>query len=72
MLAREQFESQDGFEEALRNWFAGHVAAALCSATDSSGTWTGPIGADGPQCVAERAYSVADAMLAERQKGGDA
>lgn len=45
----------------LRDWFAGQ-ALAMCAATHG---W--PTSGDGPQ-IAERAYAIADAMLAERSK----
>lgn len=57
----------------LRDWFAGRIAASLCSATDNTGMWTGLIDDDsGYAMVAQRAYRMADALLAERQKGGEA
>lgn len=52
----------------LRDWFAGQTLAGLVSATDSTGVWTAPLG-DDADITAERAYRVADAMLAERAKG---
>ena len=58
---------------SLRDWFAGRIAASLCSATDNTGMWTGLIDdSTGYDMVAERSYKMADAMLAARQKGGDA
>ena len=54
----------------LRDWFAGRIAAALCSATDSTGMWMAPCDDAGVRIVAERAYAVADAMLAARTNGG--
>lgn len=53
----------------LRDWFAGRIAAGLCSAADSNGMWTAPIEHGQAVIVAERAYAVADALLAERTKG---
>lgn len=63
----------------LRDWFAGHLAAAevasaganfdaaeaLAEAADIAGQTI-------PERIAFNAYEVADAMLAERQKGGAA
>ncbi len=58
---------------SLRDWFASGIASALCTATDNTGMWTGLIDDDsGYAMVAQRAYRMADALLAERQKGGDA
>ena len=54
--------SQTGM--TLRDYFAGGVAAALCSATDSTGMWMAPVDEAGARIVAERAYLVADALLA--------
>lgn len=66
----EQHETQEGtwnqtFEPgmSLRDWFAGMALQGLASATDASGAWTG---AD--PTVANQAYRIADAMLAERAK----
>lgn len=52
----------------LRDWFAGQIAAALCSATDSAGLWQAPLDRTNANIVAERAYVVADALLAERER----
>ena len=63
----------------LRDWFAGQLAAAevasaganyeaaeaLAEAAEQNGQTI-------PQRIAFNAYEVADALLAERQKGGDA
>lgn len=58
---------------SLRDFFASGIASALCTATDSTGMWTGLIDDDsGYAMVAQRAYRMADAMLAARQKGGEA
>lgn len=58
---------------SLRDWFASGIASALCTATDNTGMWTGLIDDDsGYAMVAQRAYRMADALLAERQKGGEA
>lgn len=51
----------------LRDYFAGGVASALCSATDSTGMWMAPVDEAGARIVAERAYCVADALLAARK-----
>lgn len=52
----------------LRDWFAGGIAAALCSATDDTGMWTGLINDDvGYRMVADRSYRMADALLAARE-----
>lgn len=65
------YEGRPGMD--LRDWFASGIASALCTATDNSGMWTGLIDDDsGYAMVAQRAYRMADALLAERQKGGDA
>jgi len=52
----------------LRDYIASGVAAALCSATDSTGMWMAPVDEAGARIVAERAYCIADAMLAARQE----
>jgi hypothetical protein len=52
----------------LRDYFAGGVAAALCSATDSAGTWMAPLEKSSAYIIADRAYAIADAMLAARQE----
>ena len=51
----------------LRDHFAGQIAAALCSATDSTGLWMAPMVDGGADIVARRAYDVADAMLRARE-----
>lgn len=68
MFAREQFESQDGFEEALRNWFAGQALAGLLATNENFHDERG----EGWEWHARAAYSMADAMLAERCKAGAA
>jgi len=55
MPTREQFETQGAFERALRDYFAGQAVLA-CNRGSSSLEF------------ARRAYSIADAMLAERAK----
>lgn len=45
----------------LRDWFAGQAVAAM----ESFGTLYEP------EAIAQSAYALADAMLAERAKGGD-
>ena len=52
----------------LRDYFAGGVAAALCSATDSAGTWMAPLEKSSAYIIADRAYAIADALLAARQE----
>lgn len=47
---------------SLRDWFAGQALAGMCAHQD---TW----GLGVPQ-IAEAAFALADAMLAEREKGG--
>lgn len=49
---------------SLRDWFAGQALAGICSGFDDLGnaTWTW-------DAAAVSAYSMADAMLAEREKG---
>jgi len=46
----------------LRDWFAGQALAGECARTASSEMF--------PQNAAVAAYKIADAMLAEREKGG--
>lgn len=48
----------------LRDWFAAQAAAGLTSACNSEGAWT----ADLPEIVAETAYSIAAAMVAEKRR----
>lgn len=51
----------------LRDWFAGQALSGLSSAADATGMCQTDAGG-----VAWRAYECADAMLAERAKGGEA
>ncbi len=51
----------------LRDYFAAGIASGLCSAADSAGGWTAPVHDDGAAIIAQRAYAVADALLAARQ-----
>lgn len=46
----------------LRDWFAGQVANGMAAHSGTSGAYYGP------GDIAARAYEVADAMLAEREK----
>lgn len=48
---------------SLRDWFAGQALAAICGDDYARHSIT-------PQQCAQWAYQFADAMLAERQKGG--
>jgi len=47
----------------LRDHFAGLAMQGLISATDKDGNWTGNL----PKNLSENAYSVADAMLKQRE-----
>lgn len=49
---------------SLRDWFAGQALAGLCAAHNERGVWTT---ASSPS-TADFAYTLADAMLAEREK----
>ena len=50
----------------LRDYFAGQIAAGMAA-------YSGTVGAPfGPDDIASRSYQIADAMLAERAKGGAA
>lgn len=49
-----------------RDWFAGQAMAGLAAHSGSYGF------GNGPSDLADRAYEIADAMLAEREKGGAA
>lgn len=49
------------FGMSLRDWFAGQVLAGIMSARSYT---------DVAEWVPARAYEIADAMLAERSKGG--
>lgn len=56
---------QEGFSGmSLRDWFAGQVAAAVIYRLDNSGNLSG----FGFSAVADHAYAIADAMMAEREK----
>jgi hypothetical protein len=48
----------------LRDWFAGQALVGICAHQDSWGCTVNEI--------APQAYQLADAMLAERAKGGEA
>ncbi len=52
----------------LRDWFAGQIAAAYCTATDSTGMWMTHDDDAGCRIIANRSYRIADAMLAERER----
>jgi hypothetical protein len=54
----EEWPNQPGMK--LRDWFAGQALAGYCSASP----------AEVDEDLATCAYSVADAMLEEREKGG--
>jgi len=54
----EHNEAQRGM--SLRDWFAGMALGGLCSATQGLGDFEN-------RSVTERAYALADAMLAERE-----
>ncbi|MFA5820426.1 MAG: hypothetical protein WC854_14265 [Bacteroidales bacterium] len=47
----------------LRDYFAAHALTGLCSAQNANGVWQGDV----PE-AAEKAYFLADAMIAERGK----
>lgn len=51
---------------SLRDWFAGQIANGMAAHSGAAGSYFGP------GDIAARSYEVADAMLAERAKGGDA
>lgn len=59
------FENSHPLHEgmSLRDWFAGQALASMTTAPDYS---KGPCNA----AMAERAYVIADAMLAARKEGG--
>ena len=46
---------------SMRDWFAGQAGAKLCTEVDMDDNW---------QLIAQRSYAFADAMVAERSKGG--
>lgn len=48
----------------LRDWFAGQIAGGMAAFSGTAGV------SYGPREIAGRSYEVADAMLAEREKGG--
>lgn len=54
---------------SLRDWFAGQAMAAITGSSKSGGWNIGNQGADNAT-IANAAYVIADAMLAEREKGG--
>lgn len=62
------YNNQPGM--SLRDWFAGQIAAAYCTATDSAGLWQTTADEAGATTIAKMAYSVADAMLAARTQQG--
>lgn len=49
----------------LRDYFAGQALAGLTAAHDTTGGWTGTVETG----CAQEAYAIADAMIAERDKG---
>ena len=54
----------DGNGMSLRDWFAGMALQGFCSQTNNGGEWTW-----GKTDAPKAAYELADAMLAEREKG---
>ena len=67
---RPGFEQPAGLQDGmtLRDYFAGQALAGLCANHGfiNSASWDAAPNA----VIASRAYSLADAMLAEREKGG--
>ena len=67
---REQFDNDDAFQRALRDWFAGQALAAIIQAQEAGGSLpkmmdvTQGVRAGGHE--ARTAYRYADAMLAAR------
>ena len=65
MHPRNAYSSDEEFLAALRDEFAGQALNGFASQCDSTGTWSWLL-----EDAAIDAYRVADAMLAERAKGG--
>lgn len=61
-FAHPVFGAQGGM--SLRDWFAGQALAGLCSSPSMRQIWDATD-------MAMQSYQFADAMLAERAKGGD-
>jgi len=57
-------ESTSWYGMTMRDWFAGQALQGLCSEVEYSGAMT----AVDCQWIAQRAYNMADAMLAARSK----
>ena len=55
-------DSTDGI--SMRDYFAAKAIGGLATSQDSNGTWRYGSSSD----IAEEAYSIADAMIAERNK----
>lgn len=73
MLPRSAYASDDEFRSALRDMFAGQALAGFCANIEfqKAATRVGmQDGRTGTDFIAAAAYEYADAMLAERAKGG--
>lgn len=68
MLPRNAYASDEEFITALRDWFAGQALAGLLANAVSFGAMM----QGHPDAIADVCGTFADAMLAEREKGGDA
>lgn len=53
---------------SLRDYFAAKAMQGMVSAHNENGKWTGCGDIEMNEIVSENAYSIADAMLAEREK----
>ena len=61
MLQREQFEAEEAYLAALRDWFAGQALAIVHKRFEADAK-------PSLEDIAMQAYVIADAMLEEREK----
>lgn len=63
----------DGYGMTLRDWFAGQAIGSIVRQCAGDAAFGYPEGVESmEQLFAQKAFAIADAMLAERAKGGGA